>query len=322
MNSLRDNNGRKYDIIFNSTGNSRGVAILVSNMITDFQIAKEYKDVHENYYLLDCTINASKFCLGAIYGPNNTSRAFFADLTRIIAEIRARGTDKIIVGGDWNTTWDRRPITENIDTFHMAGLPNAKNSELLENMCSSLNLIDPYRALYPDKRDFTYSPFGNVRLNRSRLDFFIVSVELLESVLDCTIANSPRCKLFDHKNVNLELGSERPKCTKKNTISNSFLDVKALDFSVNLAARRAHLFSIDRTSVPCPLGYASMEDVFSREKGKVDGCLILLRELVSKLENKAINNPSELLDLEIAGLEQQICADIDDMLPLNILENI
>jgi hypothetical protein len=48
----------------------------------------------------------------------------------------------------------------------------------------------------------------------------------------------------------------------------------------------------------------------------------LLRELVSKLENKAINNPSELLDLEIAGIEQQICADIDVMLPLNILENI
>ncbi len=161
-----------------------------------------------------------------------------------------------------------------------------------------------------------------MRLNRSRLDFFIVSVELLESVLDCTIANSPRCKLFDHKNVNLELGTERPKGTKKNAISNCFLDVKVLDFSVNLAARRAHLFSIDRTFVPCPIGYASMDEVFTREKGKVDACLILLRELVSKLENKAINNPSELLALEIAGIEQQICSDIDDMLPLNILENI
>jgi hypothetical protein len=96
-NSLRDNNGRKYDIIFNSTGNSRGVAILVSNMINEFQIISEYKDACENYYLLECTINDSNYCLGAIYGPNNTSRTFFTDLTRVIAEIRARGTNYIVI---------------------------------------------------------------------------------------------------------------------------------------------------------------------------------------------------------------------------------
>jgi hypothetical protein len=33
--------------------------------------------------------------------------------------------------------------------------------------------IDPFRALYPNKRDYTYSPFGDTRLNRSRLDFFV-----------------------------------------------------------------------------------------------------------------------------------------------------
>jgi hypothetical protein len=204
----------------------------------------------------------------------------------------------------------------------MSGLPNAKNSELLENMCTSLNLIDPYRALYPDRRDFTYSPFGNVRLKRSRLNFFIVSIELLDSVSECTIASSPSCRLFDHKYVNLELGSARVKKSKKNTKSNRFLEEKALEFSVNLAARRAHLFSIDRTFEPCPIGYVSMDELFVREKGKIDSCLLSLRELVSKLENKATSNPSNLLDLEIAGVEQQICSDIDDMLPLNILENI
>jgi hypothetical protein len=99
------------------------------------------------------------------------------------------------------------------------------------------------------------------------------------------------------------------------------LDIKALEFSINLAARRAHLFSIDRNSEPCPVGYASMEELFAREKIKIDACLISLRQLVSKLESQATSNPSDLLNLEIAGCEQQICSELDDMLPFHILEN-
>jgi exonuclease III len=96
----------------------------------------------------------------------------------------------------------------------MAGLPNAKNSEYIENIANEFGLVDPFRILYPEKRDFTYSPFGNVRLNRSRLDFYIISASLVPSLNDCVIAAVPRCKLFDHKNVTLFLHLQNPKKKK------------------------------------------------------------------------------------------------------------
>ncbi len=128
------------------------------------------------------------------------------------------------MGGDWNATWDRSIVTSNIDTFQMAGLPNAKNSEYLENIATEFGLVDPFRILYPEKREFTYSPFVNVRLNRSRLDFYIMSANLVPSLSDCVVAPVPKCKLFDHKNVTLFLHQrELGKKSKGDVISNSFL---------------------------------------------------------------------------------------------------
>jgi hypothetical protein len=123
-NSLRDCSTNRYDAYFNSTANSRGVAILVSKTIPDFSISKEYKDTNENYYVLECKINGILYGIGAIYGPNNTSRTFYNDLTNVIDDLCSRGTVNLILGGDWNTTWDRRPVCDNIDTFHMSGVPN------------------------------------------------------------------------------------------------------------------------------------------------------------------------------------------------------
>jgi hypothetical protein len=104
----------------------------------------------------------------------------------------------------------------------MAGLPNAKNYELLENMCLEHTLSDPIRSPYPNKRDFTYSPFGNVRLNRSLLDIFVVSSNLLELVADCNIDSAPKCKLFDHKCVTLTLFRNQTTYSKQNCLSNTF----------------------------------------------------------------------------------------------------
>jgi exonuclease III len=205
VNKLRDCKQKKYEAYFNSSMSSRGVALLVSRDFNDFSVTKEYKNTDENFYLISCKINGFCFCIGAIYGPNSTSHTFYNELTEALADVTATGIVDVIIGGDWNTTWDRRPVTSNIDTFCMSGLPNAKNSELLERLCMRFNLTDPFRALYPDKREYTYSPFGDVRLNRSRLDFFIVTTNILNKVSDCVVSNAPRCKLFDHKSVRLEL---------------------------------------------------------------------------------------------------------------------
>jgi exonuclease III len=68
----------------------------------------------------------------------------------------SKEVSNLVLGGDWNNTVDRSPNANNIDTFFMAGLPNPKNSELLQTLYNDLELIDPYRVLYPTRKDYTY----------------------------------------------------------------------------------------------------------------------------------------------------------------------
>jgi exonuclease III len=187
----------------------------------EYNIIDEFKDTLENYYVCDMIIRGTRYGIGSIYGPNNTSREFYRNLSKIIQRLKDSGNNNIIMGGDWNTTWDRRPVTSNIDTFCMAGLPNPRNGEFLSNMCEMYELSDPYRALYPTRKEYTYLPFGAVRLNRSRIDFFIVSNNLLNVVTDCVVADSVSNKLFDHKQVSLTLYKQTAPIVKNNnTLSN------------------------------------------------------------------------------------------------------
>jgi hypothetical protein len=152
---LRDCKIRQYSAVFNSNANSRGVAVLVGNNL-EYTIREEYRDDAENFLMLDITINGKSYGIGAVYGPNNTSREFFNVMKRALNHLKNKGTTDFIIGGDWNTTIDRRPVIHNIDTFHMSGLPNPKNSELLEDLCCVFSLLDPYRVLFPYRRDYTF----------------------------------------------------------------------------------------------------------------------------------------------------------------------
>jgi exonuclease III len=353
--SLRDCKICSYSAFFHSNSNSRGVAILIRNDLC-YNVLAEYKDGNEKFYMMDIEINKKRYGIGAVYGPNNTSRDFYRYLRNSLAAAGSNGCNQIILGGDWNTTVDRRPVTDNIDTFYMSGLPNPKNSELLEQLCRDFfflymffvifspllpitevspqasaipggnppgdrqspvgwgdagfetgtdrqspvgwgdagfepgtmdsnpgpgfepgtgirtrdngfepgtwirtrdldsnpgqglcrdfALVDPYRVLYPNKRDYTYSPFGNVRLNRSRLDFFVISSCLVGNISECCIADSVSCKLFDHKPVCLKLNKPVAKTSSSCRLNNLFLDNELLSLSVEIAVRRVHLYSL------------------------------------------------------------------------------
>jgi exonuclease III len=320
-NCLRDCSIKKYELFSNSTMNSRGVAVLVSTEI-EFTVSNFFRDNDENFLILDCIINGVRYGIGAVYGPNNTSRSFYNGLSTAIRTLQASGISNLVIGGDWNTTWDRRPVIENIDTFCMAGLPNAKNSELLENMCNEFGLIDPFRAPYPDRREYTYLPFGNVRLNRSRLDFFVISNTMLDVVHDCTVDCSLKCKLFDHKCVTLTIHKKVQQRPKKDLLSNNFLAHKALLFSVEIATRKAHLYSLDLESPLVPDGYVSVMELFNREKARIDALIVQFKHYVGALEREAVTNRSVLLTLEKEAREADIRLQLDDMIPLETLSTL
>jgi hypothetical protein len=85
-----------------------GVAILVKNC-AKLTITDTKTDHTGNILALKVrgmyTDNV-KTALVSIYGPNNNNREFYADLDRILGNLNC---NSIIVGGDWNATWDSSP---------------------------------------------------------------------------------------------------------------------------------------------------------------------------------------------------------------------
>jgi exonuclease III len=120
-------------------------------------------------------------------------------------------------GGDWNTTVDANPVRLNIDTINMVDIPSRRRSTWLNRTCTSLKLSDPYRFFYPERREFTYIPNAQAHNNRSRIDFFQISDDLLLSCKNCTIAHHLDSMLFDHKSVRLSF--RHSILSKKQTIN-------------------------------------------------------------------------------------------------------
>jgi exonuclease III len=307
--AFRDYKGKKYKVYANSSKNSRGVAILISFDI-DIEITETCSDVEENYLFVRAKYKGQNMLLGSIYGPNSTSRDFYRCITRILNKNRDR---KIIMGGDWNTVWDRNPIATNIDTFHMANIPNAKNSELLENMASEFGLFDPYRVMYPSKRSFTYSPYGRVRLNRSRLDFFVVSSNVLDDLAHCECSFAVTIKLFDHKSVTMVLGNPKLMHKPPPKLRNSNLTHPLVIHHVKAAEILCHAHSMkieEVCNIRGPYNLIKMGVL-----NTVNSIKTLLDELHALYEGEAKNGPAFGTEREIQAKINEIEHTYNNMIP-------
>jgi exonuclease III len=94
--------------------------------------------------------------------------------------------------------------------------PNPVNGGLLREMANKYNLTDPFRIMYPEKIAFSYNPFGPLRKNRSRIDFFLVSTGIVKNIDDTGIFSAQLSNMFDHKPVFLNFnGIKSNSKTKK-----------------------------------------------------------------------------------------------------------
>jgi exonuclease III len=220
-------NKRSYNMYHNSTQNRRGAAILIGTNI-DHEIICSLKDQTENMLLLHCKILNFELILGAVYGPNGTDRTFFNTLNTFLSE---KADTPVLLGGDWNTTWCNAEPEDNIDIRNMVRTPNMVNGRLLAELSAKHNLTDPFRLLYPDRVQFSYTPFGTVRKNKSRLDFFVMSSCLATYIKDCGIAEYKINKLFDHSHIFLKIGRKGSKINVPQ-LNNTFLSDTLLKMSV------------------------------------------------------------------------------------------
>jgi len=153
-NIFRTNPYGSYQFLHNSSQNKRGTGILIKNDSNFRELARR-ADPGENYLLVMAELKGNTIILGSIYGPNSHDINFFTSLKNDISSL---GNFPVVLGGDWNCTISVNNIESNIDCFNMVAPPSLRHSNYLKLLCRELDLMDPYRALHPHRKDFTYSP--------------------------------------------------------------------------------------------------------------------------------------------------------------------
>jgi hypothetical protein len=157
--------------------------------------------------------------------------------------------DKIIIGGDWNATWDSSAAETNIDTFFMRAIPSKFRSDLIKNIADSFSLTEPYRYMYPNKRDYTYIPNAVANNNRSRIDYFLITKNLISTTNETGINTGKLSTLFDHRAVFLNLGKAKVR-HDKNKIQDSLLTDNTIKLTVELAVKEFYLNNADPATLP------------------------------------------------------------------------
>ncbi len=121
---------------------------------------------------------------------------------------------------------------------------------------------DPYRYLYPDVKEFTYIPFAVDAINRSRLDFFLVSESILPSCVNCRIPNNLSTMLFDHKLVSLVFRRDNP--YKKQVINDTILKCPDINNVVDIAAIECYVNHLTPTEDVSDLDISEMRTIIGR----------------------------------------------------------
>jgi exonuclease III len=252
---------KNYSLYHNSTRNKRGVGILIDKNL-DYNVIDSYKDPDENILGLRISVNEYVLWIVSIYGPNTNDVNFFENIRNLVI---GAGTDPVVIGGDWNATVCCINSHDNIDTLYMAAPPSIFRSQKIRDISYECKLTDPFRALWPEEKDFTYIPRTGAR-NRSRLDFFLVSDSILNCVSKCIISDSLLSNLFDHKPISLTLGASD--LNPSNSIYNSTINHSKFTDIVTISITDTYL----NHAVP----ESANLQVFKQNTGN---CINLIRDL-------------------------------------------
>ena len=173
------------------SNSSRGTSILIFNNF-EYEVLNFKRDSEGRVVTVDVKIENNIFKIASIYCPNEEKeRKTFLDNLNIFL----MGTQPLILGGDWNFIEDLKldKIGGNLERGNI-GFENIKKIK------ESFSLIDPYRAKFKTKIDFTW--FDEERQIKTRIDRFYLNTNLNKHV--SAIYNS-YSGTSDHYGVSMEL---------------------------------------------------------------------------------------------------------------------
>ena len=182
-----------YESIFNSYDRAaHGVSIMFNNNF-QFVIKDIVKDNLGRYIIVHLNIDEDDVVIVNIYGPNNDNPIFYQNL---FEELENFNQYPHILAGDTNICLQEldkkggRP-------FHLSH--RQARATLLEHM-ETLNLIDIWRSIHPDIKQYTWRQrTTNIAC---RLDLFLISLELANNTKYAEISSGFRT---DHSFISLKI---------------------------------------------------------------------------------------------------------------------
>jgi len=310
---------RSYKLYTNSTMNRRGVGILMAADMPG-ELENFTKDDEQNLLAVTYNSGNGKIRLVSIYGPNTNDFTFYENLNNYLS---VDPMIPVIIGGDWNCTYSCEGRENNIDILNMANPPSTIRSGWLSDICTRHHLTDPFRALGPNTKDYSYTP-GGVRRNRSRLDFFIIGDELIGKIKECRILPHLSSKLMDHKAVTLSLNIEKTK--SRIYINPSSFSFPRTDDIVWAAVADCYLnHAVPDQVLPgegVHIHHARRRDRIGEEKIKVGSLFRLIQEYNNLFEIREREGTNDRLELEIAGKNTEIRIHRDSMWDITFLTSL
>lgn len=180
-------------LLSHGSSHSAGTAILFNNCPGKIISAKYDPNGHWLAVVLD--IEHFFFILVNVYGYNNSklNQNLLQEISSVISDLkRSYPTENIVVGGDFNVVPD-----ETYDRYPPKSTSSLLNP-LVSKFCSNLKIIDVWRYLHPSLRQFSW--FRPNAASKSRIDYWLVSDNLLLFAKDCTMSAAP---LTDHCSISL-----------------------------------------------------------------------------------------------------------------------
>jgi Reverse transcriptase (RNA-dependent DNA polymerase) len=247
-------------------------------------------------------IKGIQITLGSIYGPNHNDMVFYENLHHNL-----NGSENILIGGDFNCTWDPRQSIENLDTLNMVQIPSKIRSEKINEIATDLKLMDPFRFLHPVERDFTYVPNAHRNINRSRIDFFLCSEHFGKIIKKCWIEPSVISSLFDHKMIRLSTCIPSKKINRS-VIKDEILKNRLVKLAVLLCAKDTHLIHLDKNIMPGTqlrglLEHVGLGQLYLSEIIRTERAISSEKNLISKrLKHRTLENRYNDLEAYIETL--------------------
>ena len=163
----------------------------------DFPVKRVTADPNGRYIVLQCYINDDKLILMNVYCPNTETEqvTFLEKLDEVIDELSITVLDEVIMGGDWNLTWEL-----NLDKCGGNYDLKRKSKSKLKAIMTKLSLNDVWRIKNPNLRRFSWRQPNP--LIQCRLDYFLISDSLYDSVTHADIIPAIRT---DHSAITLSL---------------------------------------------------------------------------------------------------------------------